>query len=375
MADDTPKDERTLDPTPKRKKEFRDKGKVAVSKDLAGAIELAAIIGALLIIGNALFTGIAGLVIWTFSHAGDAGGRGLTPGDVVSVAISALTIPTLVLTGIVMVTTLAAYFVQTGFLIKLSHAAPKGSRLAPFKRLADIFSPIQGSVKVGLTLLKLGLAGLAVTVTLAGAMPDIAGLSLSSFAATTDLLASLLIELLIVTVLLLAVVAAMDYIWQRRRLAGEMRMTPTELKKEMEDEEGRPEIKMRRRQRHRELSMNRILKEVPRADVILTNPTHLAVALRYKPGEDRAPIVVAKGADELAAIIRKLARQHGVPIIEHRSLARALYTTVKVGKPIPSDNFLAVAEVLARVYRARRAPVRAASSRPNAPGSRARATR
>lgn len=369
MADDTPRDERTLEPTPKRRKEFRDQGKVAVSKDLAGAIELAAIVGAMLIIGNALLTGVTGLVAWTLSHAGDGAGRGLEPGDVVSTALSALIVPTLALSGIVMVTTLAAYFVQTGFMVKLSHAAPKGSRLAPLKKLAELFSPKQATIKVVLTLLKLGLTSLAVTLTLASAMPDIASLSLSSFATTTDTLASVLIDLLIVTVLLLAVVAAIDYIHQRRRLAGEMRMTPQELKKEMEDEEGRPEIKMRRRQRHRELSLNRILKEVPQADVILTNPTHLAVALRYRAGEDKAPIVVAKGADELAAIIRKLARQHGVPIIEHRGLARALYASVKVGRPIPADHFVAVAEVLARVYQARRArSAQPARSRPGLSG-------
>ncbi len=372
MSDDTPKDEKTLDPTPKRRKEFREQGKVAVSKDLAGAIELAALIGALLIIGNGMFAGITGMVAWTLSHAGDANGQGLSAGDVLSTAFSALLVPTLALSGIVMVTTMAAYFVQTGFLIQLSNAAPKGSRFSPMSRLSEIFSPKQATVKVLLTLLKLGLSSLAVTLTLASALPEIASLSLSTVSNTTDTLASVLIELLIVTVLLLAVVAAVDYIWQRRRLAGEMRMTQAEVKKEMEDEEGRPEIKMRRRQRHRELSMNRILKEVPGADVILTNPTHLAVALRYKPGEDRAPIVVAKGADELAAIIRKLARQHGVPVIEHRSLARALYAAVKVGKPIPADNFVAVAEILARVYRARRSSGRSAAQRSTRSPQRAR---
>ena len=354
MAEGPEKDERTLDPTPRRKKEFRDQGKVAVSRDLAGAIELAAVVAGLLLIGNALLTGITGLVAWTFNHVGDDAGAGLSAGDILATALSALLFPTLALTGLVIVTTLAAYFVQTGFLIKLDNAAPKGSRLAPLKRLAELFSPKQATIKVLLTLLKLGLSGLAVTLTLAAAMPELTALSLSSFATTTSALADVLVQLLVVTVSLLAVVAVIDYIVQRRKLAGEMRMTPQEVKKEMEDEEGKPEIKMKRRQRHRELSMNQILKEVPTADVILTNPTHVAVALRYRAGQDKAPVVVAKGADELAALIRKVARQNSVPIIEHRGLARALYTSVKVGRPIPGDHFMAVAEVLARVYRARR---------------------
>jgi flagellar biosynthetic protein FlhB len=354
MSEEPDKDEKTLDPTPRRQKEFRDQGKVAVSRDLAGAIELAAVIAALFLVGNALLGGVSGLVAWTFNHAGDGGGQALSPGDVLATTLSALLFPTLALSGIVIVTTLAAYFVQTGFLFNFGNAAPKGSRLAPFKRLAEIFSPKTGTVKVLLTLAKLGLSGLAVTLTLASAMPALTALSLSSLATTTTTIADVLVQLLVVTVALLAVVAAVDYIVQRRRIAAEMRMTPQEVKKEMENEEGRPEIKMKRKQRHRELSLNRILKEVPTADVILTNPTHLAVALRYRAGEDRAPVVVAKGADELAALIRRLARQHNVPIIEHRGLARALYASVKVGRPIGGDHFMAVAEVLARVYRARK---------------------
>lgn len=354
MSEEADQDEKTLDPTPKRKKEFRDQGKVAVSRDLAGAIELAAVIAALFLLGNTMLGGLMGLVAWTFNHAGDNGGQALSAGDVLATALSGLLFPTLALSGLVIVTTLVAYFVQTGFLVNLSNAAPKGSRLAPLKRLADIFSPKQGTVKVLLTVAKLGLSALAVSLTLAAAMPELTALALSSVATTTSTIADVLVQLLVVTVALLAGVASVDYIVQRRRIAAEMRMTPQEVKKEMESDEGRPEIKMRRRQRHRELSMNRILKEVPTADVILTNPTHVAVALRYRAGEDRAPVVVAKGADELAGVIRKLARQHHVPIIEHRGLARALYTAVKVGKPIGSDHFMAVAEVLARVYRARK---------------------
>ena len=128
-------------------------------------------------------------------------------------------------------------------------------------------------------------------------------------------------------------------------------MTRDELKRERIEEEGQPEIKGRRKAMHREISMNRIIQEVPTADVIVTNPTHFAIALRYNPGQDRAPVVVAKGADAMAAHIRKIAREHSVPIIEHRPLARTMWRKVKVGRAVPGFLFQSVAEVLARVYR------------------------
>jgi flagellar biosynthetic protein FlhB len=354
MSEDADDDERTLDPTPKRKKEFREQGKVALSRDLASAIELGAIVGGFLLIGNALLSGLAGSLQWVFAHIGDGNGQRLTFGDVMAHTLDAVLGPTIALSAVIVVTTLAAYFAQTGLLVNLSLAAPKLSRLDPFGRLKELFSPKKALVKIGLTTLKLGLSGLAVTLTLSAAMPRITALSLGSLATTTTTLTDTLVDLLVVTLLLLAVVAAVDFFYQRRLLASQMKMTPAEMKKELEEEEGRPEIKHRRRQRHRELSMNRILREVPTADVILTNPTHYAVALRYRAGKDKAPVVVAKGADELAAVIRKIAREHAVPIIEHRSLARALYKAVKVGRAIPADFFQQVAEVLARVYRVRR---------------------
>ena len=128
-------------------------------------------------------------------------------------------------------------------------------------------------------------------------------------------------------------------------------MTRDEAKRDMEEQEGKPIFKQRRRQMHRELTMNRIIEAVPVADVIVTNPTHYAVALRYRPGIDKAPMVTAKGADPLALHIRNIARSSGVPIIESRLVARLLWRRVKVGRPVPGSLFQSVAEILARVYR------------------------
>lgn len=354
MADEADKDERRFEPTTKRRKEFRDKGRVAVSRDLAGAVQLAGVIVAFLIVGNALISGIASSLVWVIEHVGDDGGRGLDYGAVLVQHVDALIVPTIVLSAILIAATLIAYLVQTGFLFNLSQAGPQWNRLNPVARLAELLSPKNFFVKSGLTIAKLGLAAFAVTMVLTARMPEITALGLTSLEATATSLGGTLASLLTTTVALLAVVAAVDYVWQRRKLQGQMRMTKEEVKKENEEEEGRPEIKHRRRQRHRELMLNRIILEVPRADVVLTNPTHVAVALRYRAGQDKSPIVVAKGAEELAAMIRKIARDNGIAIIEQRALARALYNTVKVGKAIPADFFQAVAQVLAKVYRSRR---------------------
>jgi len=355
MADDdvTP-DERQFEPTQRRKDEFRREGRVAVSKDVASTAQLAAVVVGFLLLGNALFAGMAGAARWVMLHVGDAGGQHLTFEDVVVAHLDTLLMPTLALAGVFLVATALSYLLQTNFLFAGKAIGFKWDRLNAMKRLGDLFGPKKATVRVGLAIAKVAVTGFVLTLLLAEIMPQIAGLAMGSIEGATRLVKNEMWRLLITTVVVLAVLAAIDFIWQRRQMGEQLRMTREELKKETEDEEGRPEIKQRRRAKHREFSLNRILKEVPEADVIVTNPTHFAVALRYRPGKDKAPVVTAKGADELAATIRSLARRHGIPIIENRPLARALYKTVKVGKAVPESLFTAVARVLAQVYAARR---------------------
>jgi len=152
----------------------------------------------------------------------------------------------------------------------------------------------------------------------------------------------------------LIVVALIDYSYQRTRWFNQLKMTREEVKQEHKEQEGSPEIKSKRKSMYRELTLNRVMEEVPLADVIVTNPTHFAVALRYDSDKEGAPRVVAKGLDAMALVIRRVARQNSVPIVENRPLARALHREVKVGRPIPESFYQAVAEVLAYVYRIRR---------------------
>jgi flagellar biosynthetic protein FlhB len=148
-------------------------------------------------------------------------------------------------------------------------------------------------------------------------------------------------------------IAGADYLYQRYEWGRSLRMSIAEVKEEHRSSEGDPQIKSRVRSLQREMMKKRMMAEVPKADVVVTNPTHLAVALKYDTARPGAPIVVAKGSGYMAERIREVARQHGVSIVENKFVARTLYKLVEVGKEIPSDLYRAVAEILAFVYRAR----------------------
>ncbi len=354
MADDTPKEERRFEPTQRRRDEFRREGRVAVSRDLASAGQLVAVLFGFLIFGNTLMTAVYATLTWVFQHVGDGGGEGLQLADVIVVSLESIAIPTLILCAFFAAATVVAYFAQTRMMFSAKAIGFKLDRLNAFRKLGELFGPKKASIRVGLAVAKVALTGLVLALALAEVMPAITRIPLGSLAGADQFVRGELRYLLILTLIILVILAVLDYIWQRSQLNEQMRMTREEIKKESEDEEGKPEIRARRRQRHRELSMNRILDSVPEADVIVTNPTHFAVALRYRPGEDKAPVVTAKGADDLAAHIRALARRHGVPIMENKPVARALFAKVRVGQPVPANLFTAVAKILANVYKIRR---------------------
>jgi flagellar biosynthesis protein FlhB len=168
-----------------------------------------------------------------------------------------------------------------------------------------------------------------------------------AFAASCELVYALGLKLAVI----LLVLAIIDYAFQRWKREADLKMSKQELKEELKRMDGDPLVKQRRARVARQLAMQRIAAAVPKADVIVTNPTHFAVALQYESGDMRAPKVVAKGADYMAMRIRQLAAVHGVPIVERKALARALYAGVEVGQEIPPEHYTAVAEILAYVYR------------------------
>ncbi len=357
MAEEQSAD-RDLDPTPQRIDEFRQEGRVALSKDVMSAVQLAAAALAFASLGPAVWAGIKGATAWVMMHVGDDGGRGTTLADALVVQLDAMATPTLGLCAAVAAAAIGAGLVQTRFNWAPKAIGFKLNRFNPASRLGEIFHPKKLSVNVALSALKIFAGGAVLTLLLTSTLAGYAQLALGSLPGAELWVRDQLWTMLLATTLVLSVTAALDYLWQRFQVGQQLKMTREEMRRELEEQEGKPLYRSRRRAMHRDLTVNRIIQNVPVADVIVTNPTHFAVALRYRPGEDRAPMVTAKGADTLAAHIRTLAAQHDVPCVENRPLARTLWRKVKVGKEVPVNLYQAVAEVLAKVWRRRRGKIR-----------------
>lgn len=344
-----PAGERTEEATPRKRQEARKKGSVAKSADLAGASSL--LVCALMLPGviDRLATGLFDSVhssIVQPSHEIDFS-------RVMSV-FGALLYPALVAIGplvmCLMVVGLATNFAQVGFVLSGESMKPsweKVNPLAGFKRLFSMRTTFEG-VKATF---KLFLFAWIAYVAIRGQWADLANLSYlppSQAAAKIGLVMHSILVRIAVVWLALAIV---DYIFQRKQLDKQLRMTKDELKREMKEQEGSPEIKAAMYHRRRKLLKGGLVSRMREADLVVTNPTHFAVALKYRRNEHHAPMVVAKGQDYLALKIREIAGQEDVPIVENPPLARALYKQCEVGDFIPRDMFAAVAEVLAYVYK------------------------
>lgn len=351
MAEDSGQ-ERTEKATPKRLKDARDKGQIARSRELNSAALVLLGAGGLWALGGHLGSVFIDLMRGGFTIDRAAA---LDPAALVSYlgaasgqALWALA-PWL---SLALVIAAAAPMLLGGFLLSAENLTPKFERLDPAKGLKRVFSA-QGAVETGKALAKfLVLGGIAWFVVrqmapallalgsepMPGAIVHALGLSAKAF---------------FLTALGLLLIAAVDVPFQLWNHAKQLRMTRQDIKDEMKESEGRPEVRGRIRQRQQELSRRRMMQDIPKASVVITNPTHYAVALRYDVGADGAPRLVAKGADLVAQQIRAAAREHGVPILEQPPLARALFYTTKLGAEVPRELYTVVAQVLAWVYQLR----------------------
>jgi flagellar biosynthetic protein FlhB len=353
MSQDTPQDSKTFDPTPQRIQQFREEGKVASSKDVTSAVMFVASLLAFAFIGEDLFEAFGQAIRVTIEQLGADGGQSIGVWDSLVHAVQFVG-PSMAVFGILVIGgVLAASFGQTRFLWAPKNLGFKWERINPVAKIAQILNPKQAGMQVLLSAMKITAGSWVIWLVVEDQFSLMVALSMGSCANVYDFVADLLFLMLCVTTIAFSVMAVVDYAWQKHQMMQQMKMTREEVKRDMEEQDGKPEVKSRRKQLHRELSMNRIIQAVPEADVVVTNPTHLALVIRYRVGEDAAPIVTAKGADSLAAYIRMLAREHGVPIVENKPLARVLWRRVRVGKRVPNSLFQAVAEILAGIFRAR----------------------
>ena len=256
---------------------------------------------------------------------------------------------------------LAALFVSAvlaGVAISGFHFAPgavglKFNKLNPVAGFSSLVN-LRSFVKLLTSILKLLFVSLVVWFYIRSRLDVFAKLRWTWSTGILALTAKLILGLLIRVGVLMLLIGIADVIFQKWKYIHDLKMTRQEAKQDRKDTEGSPEVKGRIRRIQVEMASRRMLREVPKASVVLVNPTHVAVALRYDSKEMDAPIMVAKGADELAERIREVARAYGVPIVRRPELARAIYSTVKPGNPIPEALYVAVAEVLGMIYRLRR---------------------
>lgn len=343
--------EKTEEPTPEKRQRARDEGQMARSRD-AGAI---AATGAVLIVLLSSGTNMVGLVrnftVQCLQNPHQVGTAG--PGRVFkdfSTSLATVSVPiafAAALGGI------GAGLLEAGFRPKLELAAPKWSRLNPAGKLQQLFSLRQGSINALMALLRVTAVAAVAYWVIKGDFAGLARVSRTELSSGLLFVGHLILRVTAGCIIALAVLSALDYGQSWRRLQRELMMTRQELKEEVRQQEGDPTVRAKIRLRARELAKRGIAKEVRRADVVVANPTHVSVAIRYRPSEG-APIVVAKGYDEVALFIRKIAEESKIMVVENRPLAWSLAEKAQVGKMIPVTLYQAVAQVLAFVYRMNR---------------------
>jgi flagellar biosynthetic protein FlhB len=342
--------ERQFDPTPQRREEFRKQGRFARARDAAPVAAMLSAIGALVGSRAAIGHALDRLFLASLGNLG-ALAQG-APGDVFRFAGQAL----LSIAGPACLAAATAGTVagmaQTGLRLNLDAIGFKPERLDPISRIKQLVSPKQAAVEMLLSLLRIGMVGYVAYRTTLLELPDLLDLARTSVDVAIERIMKAVLHVALGAGAVLAAIAAIDYTQSRISLGQEMKMTRQELMDDMRQNDGDPKVKGRIKARARAMAKKRALQSVKKADVVVTNPTHIAVALRYHQ-KDAAPVVVAKGHDDYALRIRSEARKFGIPILENRPLARALDAEVPVGHTIPAAHFAAVARVLAFVFRLR----------------------
>ncbi len=341
--------EKSFDATPHRRQEARKKGQVAFSQDLGSAALLLVSAVLLRIYGSGIVEAASQVMR---RQLGEIGSLTIDRNQVINESLQHVQLLGMVLLpvlGFLLLAGVASSVFQTGLLFVPERLAPDFSRLSPLQGLKRIFS-VTGFARLGFGLFKVIIVACVSAVCLwfrAGELLQSNSLSTADLGA---LLATITLDTLLWVGGALLLLALADYAVQRWKHEQDLKMTHQEIKEEMKNLQGDPQVVARRRQIQRQMALNRMGDAVPKADVVVTNPTELAVALQYDPETMRAPIVVAKGAGVIAQRIRRLALESNVPVVERKPLARLLYKEVDINHPVPDESYAAVAEVLAYVY-------------------------
>ncbi len=350
--------DKTEKPTPKRRAEARRKGQVARSADLCGAVVLLAALGGLVAFGPGIVDRLEGSMqemLARASHPGQVSAAGL--GALLSSAGMVFLMATAPVALTCLLAGLGANIAQVGFRISPEGLRPDPKRLNPIRGAKNIFGT-NALVEMVKSSGKVAIVGAIAALALLPNLTSLAALVGVEPPALGGEIAQRALQIAWMAAGAYLLIAFADLLWQRRRLDKELRMDKEEIRREQKEESISPELRSKLRRRQQQMSRGRMMAAVLGADVVVANPTHFAVALRYD-GSRPAPVVVAKGQDLIALEIRRVAKEHEVPVVENPPLARSLFKTVALDAEIPEELYRAIAELLAFVYRTarRRAPI------------------
>ncbi len=343
--------EKTEKPTPKRRSQAREKGQVAKSTELGSFGVLTAGLLCMWMMGGAIYDQITGMLSHSLGHVAETR---LNIADVQNLSVNVMgqffkiVFPFLLATAVLAI---LLNIVQTGFMIAPSRLKPDLKKMNPIQGLKKFVS-MRMLVDVFKNTGKIVFVGMVAYLVLADEIKNLPNLGkLGSVAASLLYILDVCLRIFMWCILAMLILAIADYAYQKYDFEKNLKMSKQEIKDEFKQTEGDPQVKGRIRQMQREAAHKRMMTKVPEADVVITNPTHLAVALVYKAGDMDAPQVLAKGQNKIAEKIKQIARENDVPIVEDKPLAQALYKAVEVGQYIPYEMFEAVATLLAHVYR------------------------
>lgn len=346
--------ERTEAPTSKRVSDARKRGQVAHSREMDTALAALASVAVLKIAGPAMWRDVESMATGTWMFAGEAPLTvDLAAESGTALIWQAVMILAPLLGALATIAVLGAWLQTGGPLFSTEAVKPQLKRLDPVAGAKRMGASRQAWVGLAKSVAKFAVLGVVAWLTLRSRWDDLIALGLSGdLRSAIGSLVSIAFDLALRIALVLAAIGAADFFFQRMEWLRELRMSRDDLKDELKQTDGDPQVKGQLARARRAL-MSRVMQNVPKADVVIVNPTHYAVALKYDPATSRAPVLLAKGADLIAFRIREVAQEHGITVIENPPLCRAVYQAVRVGQEIPPALYEAIAEVLAFVYRVR----------------------
>ena len=344
---------RTEEPSEYKIRKAREEGRVAKSQELVAAVGLLLPALALALLAPYFARTMREMVVFYFSRAASAD-ISRDAGPLAAAFFSYFARLAVPLAAVAVLGALFSNIVQVGFLFSIKPITPDFSRIVPHfgEFLRKTTFSMQGLFGLAKSVVKITIIGLIAYMSVRDQIDRILSLFTTPFWTSVMFIGTLSIRLIIQAAIATLILSVPDYLFQRHQYMESLKMSKEEVKEERKQQEGDPLIRSRLRERMRELLSRNMAANVPKADVVITNPTHFAVALEWEREKMVAPVVTAKGQDEVALRIRRIAEENGVPLVENRPLARALYAEVEIGDAIPEKYYQAIAAVLAHVYAA-----------------------